>query len=175
MIAVFRTTLQKSQHWLSDLSDALDVSENEAYQALRAVLHALRDRLPETEAVHLAAQLPMLLRGLFYESWRPTRTPLRARAAESFFQMVRDVDPRAPILLDTERVVRGVFRVMDTHVGGGEMRQIREALPADIRRAIDYDAPALPLHESRRAPVKARPVSPSRKRRRSAGAAEVRR
>jgi uncharacterized protein (DUF2267 family) len=34
------------------------------------MLHALRDRLPPEIAVHLSAQLPMLVRGIYYEGWK---------------------------------------------------------------------------------------------------------
>ena len=41
-----------------------------AYRALRSVLHVLRDRLTPEQAVHLGAQLPLLVRGIFYDGWR---------------------------------------------------------------------------------------------------------
>jgi uncharacterized protein (DUF2267 family) len=44
-------------------------SKNSAYQALRGTLHALRDRLPKEEAVQLAAQLPLLIKGMYYDGW----------------------------------------------------------------------------------------------------------
>ena len=36
-----------------------------AYRALRSVLHVLRNRLTPEQAVHLGAQLPLLVRGIF--------------------------------------------------------------------------------------------------------------
>jgi len=42
---------------------------------VRAGLHALRDRLIPDEAVDLGAQLPMLVRGMHYEGWKPNATP----------------------------------------------------------------------------------------------------
>ncbi len=55
-----------------------------AYRVLRAVLHALRDRLTVAETVDLGAQLPMLIRGLYYEGWTPNDKPLRERTREKF-------------------------------------------------------------------------------------------
>ena len=61
---VFGTTLAKTNLWLEQMSDALHWDDHhKAYHGLRAVLHALRDRLPVPEAVHLGAQLPMLYAG----------------------------------------------------------------------------------------------------------------
>jgi len=57
-----------------------------AYQALRSTLHTLRDRLTVDEVAQLAAQLPMLVRGFYYEGWDPTGKPLKVRDLESFSQ-----------------------------------------------------------------------------------------
>ena len=68
---VFDTTIQKTQVWLNDLMSELDWEDkpHKAYMALRTVLHALRDRLMVVVAVQLGAQLPMLIRGFYYEGW----------------------------------------------------------------------------------------------------------
>ena len=58
----------------------------DAYRAVRGVLHTLRDRLPVEESAQLAAQLPTLLRGVFYEgagarSGCPRRTTMSTRSS----------------------------------------------------------------------------------------------
>lgn len=40
-----------------------------AYRLLRTILHALRDRLTAHEPAQFGAQLPMLIRGLYYVGW----------------------------------------------------------------------------------------------------------
>jgi hypothetical protein len=40
---------------------------------LGGMLHVLRDRLTIQEAVQPGAQLPMLIRGLYWEGWDPAR------------------------------------------------------------------------------------------------------
>lgn len=63
-LPVFESTLQKSNLWLKDLSTKMgSASSQEAYQALRTVLHALRDRLTVDESAEFAAQMPMLIQG----------------------------------------------------------------------------------------------------------------
>lgn len=70
-LAVFDTTIQDTNLWLKAVSTRLaDCERQDAYAALRAVLHALRDRLPAQSAVNFAAQLPLLLRGVYFEGWR---------------------------------------------------------------------------------------------------------
>jgi uncharacterized protein (DUF2267 family) len=67
---VFDRTLYKTHTWLKEIMEVLGTEDrHRAYMALRAVLHALRDRLTVEEVAQLGAQLPMLIRGLYYEGW----------------------------------------------------------------------------------------------------------
>ena len=103
-----------------------------AYVVLRATLHALRDRIGPENAVHLGAQLPMLLRGLFYEGWHMAGTPTREHNRQQFLDHVRIEMP--PVLAqDAERAVRAVFAVMWERVEPGEIAKIIGLLPADLR------------------------------------------
>ena len=82
---VFDTTLQKTHLGLNDLMEVLVCPDrHRAYRALRATLHALRDRLTVDEVAQLGAQLPMLIRGFYYEGWDPSGKPLRERHRAQF-------------------------------------------------------------------------------------------
>src|SRR5262249_61108295 len=81
---VFDRTLQTTHIWLDEIMADLGPDRRVAWHALGAVLHALRDRLQLGLAVHLGAQLPLLVRGLYYDQWRPTAENFKLATAEEF-------------------------------------------------------------------------------------------
>ena len=80
---------QQAQEWLNDLGQRPPFeSPAQAYSLLRAVLHAVRDRLTAEEVAHLGAQLPMIVRGFYFEGWRPALAPNDYATEEAFFEQV---------------------------------------------------------------------------------------
>lgn len=132
-LPAFDTTVEKTNEWLNELSAQLHVpSRQDAYAGLRATLHALRDQLPLELAVGLAAQLPMLLRGLYFEGWRPAQIPARIRHLQGFLDVVaHQLNPNLkPRVQD---IVHESFDVLQRHITAGEANKIRDALPAHLR------------------------------------------
>ena len=102
-----------------------------AYLALRATLHTLRDRLTIDEAAEFAAQLPMLIRGFYYEGWDPTGKPLKERHKEEFLACIsRELRPYE---IDPEQVAPAVFLVLSNRISEGEIEDVEPILPAEIR------------------------------------------
>jgi len=67
-VAALDHTIQETNTWLKKARGRDHLGDRpHAYNALRAVLHVLRDRLTPEQAVHLGAQLPTLVRGIYYE------------------------------------------------------------------------------------------------------------
>ena len=105
-----------------------------AYSTLRAVLHTLRNRLIVDEAADLGAQLPLLVRGFYYENWRPAGKPLKYRHKEEFLNQVKE-KPQGFDLdgAGLEQAVSAAFKVLSTHVAGGEIEEVRQQLPEEVR------------------------------------------
>jgi uncharacterized protein (DUF2267 family) len=136
-LEVFDTTLQKTNSWLHDLMQALGWADrHKAYTALRATLHALRDRLSVEEVAQLGAQLPMLIRGFYYEGWDPTGKPLRIRQKEQFLARIElelRGDERFDDLVPVERIAQAVFMLLTQRVSAGEIENVKHVMPVDIR------------------------------------------
>jgi uncharacterized protein (DUF2267 family) len=132
-LGVFDTTVQKTNLWLKDLMEVLGWEQKQkAYDALRAVLHALRDRLTVDEAAQLGAQLPMLIRGIYYEGWDPSRDPERVRHKDEFLARIGQ-QFKADEGIDPEQIARAVFTVLENRVTKGEIQDVESVLPAELR------------------------------------------
>jgi uncharacterized protein (DUF2267 family) len=131
---VFETTLQKTNIWLRELCDALhwDDDHQKAYHGLRAVLHVLRDRLPVREAAHFGAQLPMLVRGFYYEDWKPAATPTKIKTPQEFYDAVRTkfVADRNE---NPKRLTEAVLMLLCANTSPGEFEKIFEIFPPELR------------------------------------------
>jgi uncharacterized protein (DUF2267 family) len=132
-IDAFDRSLHETNVWLKDLKSRLGTEDSHvAYGVLRAGLHALRDRIGPENAVHLGAQLPMLLRGLYYEGWRLAATPTRERHRAQFLEHVgREL--RGQGAIDPETAIRAVFEVLWDRIDAGEVAKVIDLFPAELR------------------------------------------
>ena len=132
-LGVFENTQRKTAHWIEQVAHNMGSTDMErSYQVLRSVLHAVRDRLPANDAVHLGAQMPMLVRGFYYAGWHPADKPERYRHKGEFLAHIgRDVPNLDPA--QRERAAAAVFSVLSEEIGGGQAAHVRQALPAEIR------------------------------------------
>lgn len=131
---VFDSHREAANAWLRLLIEDLELAPVEyarALQALRAGLHAIRDRLPAAKVVDLGAQLPTLLRGIYYEGWRLDNEPTRIRDGAA---MLARVDSELGPLsrLSAHDVLSSVIRLLVAHVSPGELRHVVATLPQPI-------------------------------------------
>jgi uncharacterized protein (DUF2267 family) len=126
-------TVHLTHEWINELDDSLGWNNKaRSYRLLKAVLHALRDWLIMEEAVDLAAQLPTLLRGAYYEQWRPTAVPVKERSKADFIAHVSTSFKRDPLEQPSQAII-AVFRLLSKKITGGEVEDVRSSLPEDLR------------------------------------------
>jgi uncharacterized protein (DUF2267 family) len=132
-LAPFDSTIQTTNVWLSDIMERLAWRDrHQAYHALRAVLHALRDALDVDQVAALSAQLPMLVRGFYFEGWHPHGKPLRERHKEEFIAHIAAAF-RGNVDIDPEQVTRAVLQVLSKHLTSGEIEAVKHSLPKEVR------------------------------------------
>jgi uncharacterized protein (DUF2267 family) len=131
-LEVFDRTIHTTNLWLKEIAQDIGPDRRRAYHALSAVLRALRDRLTLEEAAQLAAQLPILVRGIYYDQWRPVEQPKRVRHLDDFLALIAQGEGEIKPI-DPEDAARAVFKVLDRHISRGEIEQVKAELPAEIR------------------------------------------
>ncbi|WGU41270.1 MULTISPECIES: DUF2267 domain-containing protein [unclassified Phenylobacterium] len=134
-LAVFDTTVQETNAWLNQIEAGLPpCGKQDAYQALRTVLHVLRDRLPHEAVLGLSAQLPMLIRGFFLEGWEP-ESPLDIHDAADFAD---EVETRLPEGFPRagQDVAQAVFAVLRQQLDPGEVSKLARMLPKGLRPVL---------------------------------------
>lgn len=130
---LFDRTLQKSNIWLKELGEQLQLDSREAsLSALRATLQALRDLLPIEEMAQLGSQLPVLIRGLYYENWDPHHQEYRVKHREDFYALVEEKMGSSRIKffeIETQEIVLACFDVLTRNTDVGEIKDVRGTLP----------------------------------------------
>jgi uncharacterized protein (DUF2267 family) len=133
--------VEQAHVWVNDVADEFGTEDHQlAYRILRAFLHAVRDRITVEESAQLAAQLPTLIRGIYYEGWRPSTTPLRYHDRETFLRKIAD---EALLAGSTEAsyAVTAAAAVLRRHVSEGEVADVLAILPAQIRQLLGEASP----------------------------------
>lgn len=120
--------------WLKDLTERVGGDDRQyALGLLRAVLHALRDRVGPTNAIHFGAQLPTVIRGIYYEGWKGEEPQTKERHIDEFLEHVR-AEANQPLHGNAEHDVRAVFTMLCDRMDDGEIAKLVHRLPKDLRR-----------------------------------------
>jgi uncharacterized protein (DUF2267 family) len=135
---LFRETIEKTNQWLRELSERLVWDDpHRVCGVLRTTLHLLRDRLPVNEAVELAQEFPLMIKGLYFENWKPSRTPNRNLDRKGFSEAIRLAFPDVD---DPELVFFAAFAVIRKHLSPGEAKDVGSNLPESLRLLWDRAA-----------------------------------
>ncbi len=135
--AIIERSAEKANIWLKDIATELgDGDLQYAYRVLRAVLHVLRDRLTIDVAAKLAAQLPTLIRGIYYEGWDPSRTPMPPYTVDTFIEHVVS-EGRFSGETEASVAVTAVAAVLSKRLTLDEVDVILAVMPETLRVLIE--------------------------------------
>ncbi len=130
-LSVIDRTISKTNEWLDRLSNEMGTDDRElSFSVLRAVLHALRDRIGPKISVHLAAQLPLLVRGVFYEGWDPDSTPQKLTLDEFIVRVEYEATLQSSAQAAT--ATRAVMQVLWSELAPGTMDHVMAVLPDEF-------------------------------------------
>ena len=131
---VFDKTLQTTHIWLNDIIEVIDPDKQVAWHVLGAVLRTLRDSVPMRVAVHLGAELPLLVRGLYYDQWHaPGRMDEKPRSLEEFLAPIGE-HLRTTRPVNVRGATQAVFQILSRHVNRAQIEKVRQALPEEVRK-----------------------------------------
>jgi uncharacterized protein (DUF2267 family) len=126
-------TMQVTNEWVHQLDELVPWDDsNKSFRLLRATLQTVRDQLGVEEAAQLAAQLPLFLRGVYYDGWDPSRTPSTLREKPDFIASIAGA--MSPDTLDdSEATVNAVLSLLNTRISAGEINDVRNSMRKSVR------------------------------------------
>jgi uncharacterized protein (DUF2267 family) len=131
-IAALESSLEETYDWLNRISLELDDGDRHlALAALRAVLHAVRDYLTVEQSAHLSAQLPTLIRGIYFEQWTPD-APSPGRSVDALLLRIEAHLKGYEGRCGADDAAGAVFAVLEESISGGA-EKIKATLPKPIR------------------------------------------
>ncbi len=132
-LEVFDKSIQTTNIWLDEIMEDIGPDRQLAWHLLGAVLRTMRDRLPADLAAHLGAQLPLIVRGTYYDQYKPEALPGKSRSQDEFLAKIAD-ELKFTRPVDTKEALQVVCSVLAKHVGDGQMTKVWDALPEEIRQ-----------------------------------------
>jgi uncharacterized protein (DUF2267 family) len=138
----FEKYASEGNHIINKIARDLETNRNRAARITRAVLHAIRDRLPPDDAIQFAQGLPMVLKGVFIDRYDVSKTPIVIRSREDFIEFVRSkAGPSAAIDFPTSQSVinalQSVFFVLERNMSYGQVWQIKKSLNMELVNLIN--------------------------------------
>ncbi|MFW5688518.1 MAG: DUF2267 domain-containing protein [Spirochaetota bacterium] len=115
--------------------------EDQAAILLRAVLHALRDRISMQENLHVVSQLPMFLKGVYVDQWSYSEELDRLKTADEFARRVEENqeqlgEQRFDWNASTQELITKVLASVEEYLTEGEVKDIKSELPDEIAALV---------------------------------------
>ncbi|HYG15052.1 MAG TPA: DUF2267 domain-containing protein [Bacteroidia bacterium] len=141
--AAFRRYAEESNRFINDVADELGTDDTGmALRVTRAVLHAVRDRITPDDAVQFGQGLPMMLKGIYFDQYDISRTPVVIRSTRRFLEYIQDKN-RFAAVSDFRyedgviRALQAVFTVLENHMSIGQVDHVLNLLPAEVCELIN--------------------------------------
>ncbi len=125
-------TVQQTHIWLNEITEQFHGTKHQSLQILRSFLHTVRDHLPVDESAQFASQVPLLIRGMYYEGWDPSKHAQHERTAEEFVQ--RFLAGTTLREMDARDAIKAAAHVVEKHVTRGEVEDVYQSLPKQVRQ-----------------------------------------
>jgi len=145
-VGVFDASVRESNGWLEDVMRETGLDQRQALIALRAVLHALRDATTVRQSSYFVAEMPALIRGIYFERWDAGRAPATDHDSRSFFARVRSGLGDLGDDHDVALIARGVFHVLERRLPDAAAK-IKRMLPRELH---ELSAPSVAFEVSER-------------------------
>jgi uncharacterized protein (DUF2267 family) len=131
-LEVFDRTLHTTNLWLDEINAEIGPDRHLAWHVLGAVLRSLRDEMQVEQSAHFAAQLPLLVRGAYFDQYQPAHQPAAIRSQEEFIARIQHhLSGARPV--KAEQAMAAVTRTLNRHVTEGQVRKVRDSLPRSVR------------------------------------------
>ena len=137
----FEKNAVKGNEFVRLVAEELEVPLDKAGRIIRAVFHALRNRMSHEESFQLLAQLPMSLKGVYVDGWRFDKVFNRISYINDFLDEVRQEgvglagydfgnNSKAAV------AVASVFKALNYFVSEEEMNDILDVMPSALKQFI---------------------------------------
>jgi uncharacterized protein (DUF2267 family) len=130
-LEVFDRTLHTTNVWLDEIMVMLDIERRVAWKVLSVVLQKLRDRMPVELSAHLSAELPLVVRGAYYDQFKPSSQPTDCDLEGFVAEVAEKLSDTKPV--NASEAVRAVFSVLSGHLPHGQIAKVQRALPEKLR------------------------------------------
>ncbi|KTD22861.1 Uncharacterized conserved protein (DUF2267) [Legionella lansingensis] len=134
-VTQIESSLNLTYNWLNEFKEYGHLrDESQSYSVLRIVLHELRDHLPVDVSAHLAAQLPLVLKGLYFDGWDPSREIRRVDSFEDFIKPIRkdmtnlDVNLKESVRNCIQFIISKIEKDLADKVMGSLPERLKDAL-----------------------------------------------
>lgn len=140
----FKKFAQEAHTYINDLAEDLGHPEeqNRVLIIWRSVMHTVRDRIHQGEALQIIAPLPMIFKGIYVEGWKYSDKPqLTYESIEEMKEEVKRLQARNgeenfPWFLSTEKIILITLNSLCKFLDKAQLKQIANQLPAEIKEYL---------------------------------------